>query len=119
MNASELNEYLSGEESESGFKDIKPRIELNDGESLSVQTGRTHYCTPRSNQGPWADVEVGFPSVEPPESWAQYFDGDWQSGDRTASVYGYVPIGLVVDFIEAHGGVKPEPWVQISKAVRG
>ena len=88
------------------MKEIAPQIECVDGTKLSVQASHYHYSTPRDNTGPYTEVEVAFPTVEPPESWARHFDGDWDSGDRTGSVYGYVPIELVREYIEAHGGEK-------------
>ena len=88
------------------FSFVIPRIELNDGESLSVQATENHYCKPRENEGPWHLVEVGYPSVDPGEVWREYFDGDWENESHTDSVYGYVPIDLVIDFINAHGGMK-------------
>jgi len=89
-----------------GHRKNMKRIETEDGQSLSVQASSTHYCTPRENEGPWHNVEVGFPSIEPPESWAGYMDGDWEADDRTNTVYGYIPIEMVVDFINKHGGIK-------------
>jgi len=106
MNATILNELLSANPiTVAGFKPLIKRLELKDGESLSVQTGNTHYCKPRDNYGPWYLVEVGYPSVDPGEEWREYFDGDWEITDHTDSVYGYVPIDIVVDFINAHGGI--------------
>lgn len=87
-----------------GFKELAPKIRCADGASLSVQASWTHYCTPRQNIGAWTTVEVGFPSVEPPETWAPYFDGDWDTDDRCASVYGYVPVEVVLAYINEHGG---------------
>ena len=86
------------------FKEIAERITCQDGESLSVQAGRMLYSTPRDDVGPYCAVEVGFPSVSPPESWREYFDGDWDTEHHTGSVYGHVPVGLVEEFLEAHGG---------------
>ena len=104
-----LNAYLSGRISFIGTskhedKGLTPRIICADGVELSVQTGIYLYCSPRENIGPWFQVEVGYPSICPPDTWRGYFDGDWEEGDRTASVYGYVPIDLVIDFINEHGG---------------
>lgn len=108
INVNDLNDLLSKEVENptTGFKPLIKRLELMDGESLSVQTGHTHYCSPRDNYGPWMQVEVGFPSVDPSDEWKDYFDGDWESEDHTESVYGYVPIDLVVSFINDHGGIK-------------
>ena len=82
---------------------VGPRnhIECNDGTTLSVQVGDGLYCTPRNNEGPWSLVEVGYPSVTPPESWREYADGSFPS-----DVYGYVPVALVEEYIAAHGGRK-------------
>lgn len=78
-----------------------PRITCADGASLSVQASRTHYCTPRDSVGPWIEVEVGYPSVAPPETWREFCE-DWEH--PTDTVYGYVPIDLVRKFIADHGG---------------
>jgi len=103
----ELNKYLSSVKvNRNGFKGNAKRIECNDGEGLSVQASQYHYSTPRENIGPYTHVEVGFPSVRPDDSWGEYFDGDFECSDGTDSVYGYIPIGLVAEFIENHGGIK-------------
>jgi hypothetical protein len=107
VDASALNSLLCANkvDESTDFKPLIKRLELADGESVSVQTGRTHYCSPRDNHGPWYTVEVGYPSVDPGEKWKEYFDGDWDTQDHTDSVYGYVPINMVVDFINEHGGL--------------
>ena len=92
----------------SGFeiKRTAPHITCGDGTTLSVQAGEYLYCSPRQNRGPYSKVEVGYPSVAPPETWAQYFDGDWSPEAACGSVYGYIPVELVREFILAHGGEK-------------
>ena len=106
------------------------RIVCADGESLSVQAGSYLYSTPKDNEGPYTEVEVGFPSVNPPYTWAPYFEGNFpkphgllyrmiskllsvipgvsmpdpEEDDPTGSVYCYIPVTLVREFIEAHGG---------------
>ena len=57
---------------------IRPRIVCADGFSLSVQASNGHYCTPRSNYGPYSRVEVGYPSSRPPEAWRNYSEKKWQ-----------------------------------------
>ena len=77
-------------------------IVCNDGTTLSVQVGSSLYCSPReSENGPWTHVEVGFPSITPPDTWKEYSDGAFPS-----DVYGYVPVELVEQFIAEHGGRK-------------
>lgn len=86
------------------IKQQSPAIECADGSALSVQASRTHYCLPRTNTSPYTHCEIGFPRMVggmPETLEDEYGDGD---GD----IYGYVPIELVVDLINAHGGVKGE-----------
>lgn len=86
------------------YPQIDKQIHCADGNTISVQASRTHYCSPRNNWGPYRSVEVGYPSTSPPDSWKEYFEGDWDTDDHTASVYAGVPVALVREFIEAHGG---------------
>ena len=94
--------YISGYE----IKDIAPHITCADGTRLSVQAGQYLYCTPRQNRGPYTAVEVGYPTAVPPESWAEYFDGKWTPEAACHSVYAYIPVEMVREFILAHGGEK-------------
>ena len=77
--------------------DLSPKIKCADGTELSVQASSIHYCTPRLDYGPYTSLEVGFPTSPPPDSWDDYSDG---FGD----VWGYVPIEMVRQFIDNHGG---------------
>ena len=81
------------------FKDLHDKIRCADGTVLSVQASHTHYCTPRLDYGPYSHVEVGYPTADPPETWRTYADGEYPS-----TVYGYVPVELVREFIDSHGG---------------
>lgn len=111
-------------ELEREIPNIKP-IYCADGASLSVQASRFHYCFPRNNEGPYAQVEVGFPSVKPPESWREYCQGDFDAAPCD-TVYGNVPLTLVAEFIEQHGGIRaeaapklvlPEPSAPVKRSV--
>ena len=84
-------------------KDIVCRIECNDGESLSIQGNDGAYCSPRSHYGPYYELEVGFPSVKPPESMMEFCE---DSDKPTDTVYGYVPVAVIQEFIDLHGGEK-------------
>ena len=98
-----VNEYLIAQRKGSDAKFlIAARIPCADGFTLSVQASKGHYCAPRSNQGPWAKVEVGFPS-NAPELIAEYAE---YSNDPTGTVYPFVPVNLVDDLITLHGGIK-------------
>lgn len=87
-------------------------IYCRDGFRLSVCTGSGMYCTPRNDQGPYEDVEVGFPS-ERPEPWASTLTDDrerhWRTysqteSDPTGTIYAYVPVSMVRALVELHGG---------------
>jgi len=73
-----------------------------DGFTMSVQASATHYCSPRTDDGPWSAVEVGFPSRIEPLLW----DYAEMPGDWTNTVYGYVPFDVVAAIIELHGGMR-------------
>jgi len=76
---SKTNKVIDLENSHYRFQEIRPRIICQDGVSLSVQGSETHYCQPRINDyANYYEVEVGYPSIRPPETWKQYFDGEWQ-----------------------------------------
>ena len=91
--------------SEREMMTIKPRTICSDGTSLSIQASRTHYCTPREDEGPYLALEMKFildandDQLTPPESWADYTDGPAFPND----VYGYVPVELIESFIADHG----------------
>jgi hypothetical protein len=84
-----------------GYPANMVRITCADGESVSVQASAHHYCTPRDNNGPWIEVEAGFPTCSPPPSWQEYAESP---NKLTETVYGCMPIGRIEEFIEAHGG---------------
>lgn len=79
-------------------------IKCADGFSLSVIAGMWVYSSPRDVEtGPFAAVEVGYPSErpEPWDAWAEYCENP---EDPTSTVYGYVPVDLVRALVESHGG---------------
>jgi len=80
-----------------------PRITCNDGSTFSVQADNAAYCKPRRNFAQFTHVEVGFPNFDPPSSWMSYCES---TEDPQGTVYGYIPIELVEQFIVEHGGIK-------------
>jgi hypothetical protein len=74
---------------------IRPQIVCADGFTISVQASAFHYCSPRRNEGPYTEVEVGFPSEYEPLL-APYSDG--------SGVFPYTPIDVVREVILKHGG---------------
>ena len=86
------------------------RLYCNDGFNMSVQAGRSHYSTPRSDVGPWTEFEIGYPS-----DWdvllAPYAE---DPGEPTETIYGYVPLDVVEGVVMNHGGLRGGggfPWV--------
>lgn len=77
-------------------------IVCNDGFTMSVQASVSHYCTPRDNDGPYTTLEVGFPSDY--EDLMMPYAEDLDSPTQT--VYPMVPIDIVVQVVEKHGGLK-------------
>lgn len=83
---------------------ISNKITCKDGFKMSVIAGGGTYSSPRyAEHGPFEAVEVGFPSLrpEPWDTWAEYAENE---DEPTQTVYGWVPVQLVRDLIEAHGG---------------
>lgn len=85
------------------FKPIHRPIVCKDGTTLSVQASSNHYSMPREDKADfYTHVEVGFPSIPPPDTWLDYADS---GKGKHSSVYGYVPVELVQAFIDEHGGI--------------
>lgn len=84
------------------YENVRPWIRCKDGFTVSVQANEYAYCIPRENgANMYEHVELGFPSTadELIEDYAE--DPD----NPTETVYGYVPIDIVVELIEKHGGI--------------
>lgn len=83
----------------------RPRIVCGDCTTLSVQANSCMYCLPRNNDGPYTHVEVGYPSVKP-EPWDKWCDYAEDSQNPTETIYAFVPVDLVLEYIESHGGFR-------------
>ena len=79
---------------------VMPPLVCRDGFNVSVQAGAKHYCEPRSDEGPYTHVELGFPSA-PSDLLTEYAEDETAP---TLTVYGYVPLGVVEALLESHGG---------------
>ncbi len=79
----------------------RPAIVCVDGFKMSVQGSSGHYCTPRSCQDYYTEMEIGFPSEKQDELMKYAEDKD----NPTDTVYGWVPCDLIDKIIEKHGGV--------------
>jgi len=80
----------------------KQRIKCADGFTMSVQASIGHYCSPRmTGLGFYDAYEVGYPSEEEPLLVPHAED----TSRPTETVYGWVPVQVIVDVIAKHGGV--------------
>lgn len=101
-----------------GLLQIRPRIICRDGVSLSVQASASHYSTPRDNRCDYEEVEVGYPSEMPPKSWGYYFGDDFTPETATHSIYAYIPIDMVQDWIDSHGGISYRKTILVARYLK-
>ena len=81
---------------------FRHRMLFRDGFSMSVQASEGHYCVPRvTGLGIYDAYEVGYPSEAEPLLMPYAENAD----DPTQMVYGFVPIGIVLDIAAKHGGI--------------
>lgn len=83
------------------MRDLNTRIVCVDGFSVSVQANEGAYCEPREDEGPWIEVECGYPSEEEPLL-MKYAEN---KNRPTDTVYGWVPVGVVLRVVKNHGGM--------------
>ena len=81
---------------------VRPHIVCADGFSLSVQASHFHYCSPKEDVGPYRTVEIGYPSQEIPQL-MEYAEDE---SNPTGTVYAYVPVKIVGEIIDQHGGIQ-------------
>ena len=74
----------------------RERVTCEDGFSVSIQDSSHHYCTPL------VTAELGFPSEPMGDEFTPYAEN---REDLTETVYGHVPLRMVLDLIERHGGI--------------
>lgn len=85
---------------------IRHKIYCNDGFSISIQASQGHYCSPRKTfEGPYTEVELGFPNLFESLIMPYIENGN---DNPCLSVYAYVPVELVDEMIEKHGGFHPK-----------
>lgn len=104
MNEGFCGTYVKGSPERSS--QLTKSLTLADGTWLSIQAGRSHYCSPRANS-PTGDYnfydtfEIGFPSQEIPEI-MEYADNP---EDPTETVYSQVPKEVIREVVRQRGGV--------------
>ena len=82
---------------------VRNRIICKDGFNVSVQASKTHYCSPRDNNGPYDAVELGFPSRTMGKAFNEYKDDS--RSRQTDTVFAYVPVYLIEELLAKHGGI--------------
>lgn len=85
--------------------ELRPKVTCKDGFEISIQASENHYCSPRKTFKPreglvYDEVELGFPNMKD-DLIAEYAD----DADYTKSVYPFVPVEIVLELIEKHGGM--------------
>jgi hypothetical protein len=96
-----IKHYTMGDMNYSS-RELTPRMALADGLTLSVQVSRTHYCSPRDDDFDYyGEVEIGFPS-EQVDGLMKYAE---TPENPTGTVYAYVPVFVLDEIIEQHGGI--------------
>ena len=89
---------------------IKPRIVCNDGFSVSCQAHFGSSCDSRGweTMEDIIDMELGFPS-QADDLITPYADKPYyEKTDLTDTIYPSTPIDVIVNLINAHGGIKKE-----------
>lgn len=84
------------------YQELRPYAECADGYRISIQASENHYCSPRLNGlHEYDEVELGFPTA------ADELINDYAEDpeDYTKTVYGYVPVDVVDQLLEKHGGI--------------
>ena len=85
---------------------FKFREKLRKGDfEVSIQTSKTHYCTPRDDFGPWTHVELGFPTKVPSPEILELAE---KKETPLESVYPWVPVTLVTDWLLSEGFTEDE-----------
>lgn len=96
-----INEFIQKNLKEN-YHPRLPWIECMDGFCMSVQVGPGVYSEPSGIEKEYTHVEVGFPSVD--ESLLMQWIQD--PTHPTQTVYPYVPVEIVDNVINKHGGIK-------------
>jgi hypothetical protein len=97
----QLSDYAGSKLGLTNWREPAPALHLMDDTKLSIQASRFTYCTPRTDFATqYSTVEVGFPSFDPPESWMEYCENP---DEPQETVYGYIPLDLVLEYINKVG----------------
>lgn len=91
-----VKEYLVSTYDKNNPHLVRSPVLCADGFHISIQGGTAlHYCYPRTHCNTYKFVECADSSIEEP-CLQDFFDG---------SVYAFVPIHIVEELVERHGGI--------------
>lgn len=98
-----INEFLQKyRRVENGMNVTRPRVKCADGFTVSVQAGCGCYSAPYGDADRYTMVELGYPSSVD-DIILPY--GENVETPRESSVFGHVPVEVVDQLLEAHGGI--------------
>lgn len=98
----DINKYIQENRSPRPNRVVK-EIVCRDGFRMSVQAGPHMYSTPRDWVDHYDEVEVGYPTqVE--VRLMPFIDGRYEFSP-TDTVYAYVPVDIINQIVEEHGGL--------------
>ena len=82
---------------------LVPRVEFNDGFSVSIQCSEYHYSTPRGDVDAdlYTRYELGYPS-----ELDSILDGLGEDDGTKETVFPYIEKSIVENLILKHGGIK-------------
>lgn len=83
-------------------------LKLKDGSRLSVQASRWHYCSPRTDDGPWDEFEVGTETFDQFPELVGRAEGRGPVKGVSVYVYPYVPAKIIGAIIARCGGVEDQ-----------
>ena len=91
----------------------RPALICKDGFEVSVQAGEYLYCHPRQDDCDYDEVEIGF--MKPFDKWIvdELNKGYTNKSLSEEDVYGYVPIGMVDELLEKHGGIDEDKMLTL------
>lgn len=97
-----INEFLQKyRKQHNDMQIIRPRVRCADGYTVSVQAGKMWYSEPRLDTKWYGKVELICPEYKDDE----LRDYAENKRDLCGTLYGFVPVKLVDEVLEKHGGI--------------
>ena len=81
---------------------IRHKAICGNGFEVSIQATAGMRCNPQDNKGPWTSVELGYPSQD---MWDDFLKHAELPQQPRETVYSYVPINLVEQYITYCKGI--------------